>query len=766
MSLILPPYAHTLESCPPEEWEPLYTQGEVRGHAEKVAELCREFCHGLAGDAKTAEQWASLGYVLGLYHDMGKATPEFQQYLRDSAAGRPSQSVDHKSAAAKWVLGQHPAMGILLSYVFHGHHSGLPNMIDLFSSLSKGAVAEKLSLLELLPESMRSNVSIPMPERLLKDGDAALCVYRLCLLTRMFHSCLVDADWLATESFMDARTSRLRSRRSYASIAELSGMVESALAAKEKASAGGINALRARIHHACFDAGRKGQGVYQLNVPTGGGKTLSSLSFALHHALHHGMERVIYVIPFTSIIEQTAREFRELLGAENVIEHHSNLNETSDTLDNKFGSENWDAPLIVTTNVQFFETLYACKNNRCRKLHNMARSVIIFDEVQTLPTDFLAPCLASMRGLQQCFGCTLLLCSATQPAVTNRQHLFDIGWSEGEVQSLIGVDFERELSEKMKRVEITKLGLMTQAELAADFLDTGADSALFIVNLTAQAQALYEHLQCLEVEGVYHLSARMCPAHRGDVLTIVRERLRAGEPCVLVATRVVEAGVDISFPIVYRDRCGLDSLAQSAGRCNRHGERPIGQCFSFEAAEKEYQLPAAFVDQKRAVEVLRDLTDCEQSQDYLDLAFIERYFQEFYLRRREATCTWDKQHLLSDLVGRQLAGLRAWDFPEMSKRFSLIPQSTRSLMVLYNDDARALREELIECQQYNRMPNRAQFRRLQQYSVSVYAGMWERLAPFMSCEHQAADIYILSESGGVYDANVGLLNEGEEDYLV
>lgn len=766
MSSILPPYAHTLESCPPSQWEPLYTQGHVLGHAEKTAALCERFCRDLSKDSELRDWLGSIGRMLGMYHDMGKASDEFQQYLLDSAAKRPVQSVDHKSAAVKWILHENPLMGSFLSYVFYGHHSGLPNMIDRFSGLKKDAISQNLMLKGLLPEAMRAEQGLSLPAHLFPSKKEVECVQLMHMLTRMLHSSLVDADWLATEAFMDAQSSRIRASRSYASIADLSAQVESALNLKEDGASGDINSLRARIHRACFDAGKKEQGVYQLNVPTGGGKTLSSLSFALNHALNHGLKRVIYVIPFTSIIEQTARDFRQIVGDENIVEHHSNLNAQADTVDNRFGSENWDAPIIVTTNVQFFETLYASKNNKCRKIHNMAQSVIIFDEAQTLPTDFLAPCLAAMRILQQSFACSLVLCSATQPAVSNRAGLFEIGWAQGAVKSLIGEELELELSQKMKRVEIVRLGVLSESDLVDDFMNTGMDRALFIVNLTSQAQSLYRCLDEMGLEGVYHLSARMCPAHRSDVLETVRLRLSEARPCILVATRVVEAGVDISFPIVYRDRCGLDSLAQSAGRCNRHGELPCGQTYAYEAAEKEYQLPASFVDQNRAVEVLRDLSVGEEPQDYLALDFIERYFQDFYLRRKDGTAQWDKQHILSDLVGAKFSGIAAWDYPEIDKRFSLIPQATRSLMVLYNDDAMALRDELIECQQLRRLPNRAQFRRLQQYSVSVYSGMWEQLQALISCEHEDAELFVLSSSASCYDIAIGLTSDTQEDYLV
>lgn len=735
-------YAHTKKDCPEEQWEPLYGEN---GHATKVAEVMDSFRPPFALGAEETNR--RILRTLGVYHDMGKASAAFQRYLRGEAG-----SVNHKTAAARWLLDEGNLVSIAMAYAFEGHHSGLPCGTGLTCDEFKRAdISEALGALpaELRKMPCFENEDLPIP----RCPDTLL--YNLTLFTRMLHSCLIDADWLATEAFMEPQIAEKRRSVHYDSLEVLAERLENDLAGREQGGAGHINALRKEIHHACRRAAETSPGLFRLNVPTGGGKTLSSLSFALEHARRYGLQRVIYVIPFTSIIEQTAQEFRDVLGGDNVVEHQSNIVPEADTYRNRISAENWDAPLIVTTSVQFFESLYAAKNRHCRKLHNMAHSVIIFDEAQSLPSSLLHPCLAAMKGLQTVCGCSLVLCTATQPHLTNHEG-FEIGWQEGEIRSLLGEEMEQRLAREMKRVEVHELGTLEQGKLVQHFLNRSEESALFIVNLTRQAQELYQALQDAQVQGVYHLSARMCPAHRLDVLKEVRSRLKAGLPTVLVSTRVVEAGVDVSFPVVYRDRCGLDSLAQSAGRCNRHGEMPIGHVFSYAAEEEHYRLPASFVDLKAGVNAKADALASLPEQDPFSSEMIEKYFACLYNRYRSSH--WDEYEVMPMITG---ASLLSWNYPEMDSAFELIPGGQISVLVPYGERAEALRQRLLDAQRFRRVPTREDFKELQQLSVSVYATEWEKMDKDCVYGDEINEkIYMAHESW--YDADKGLLREAPE----
>lgn len=746
----MPVYAHTLKDHPDEDWEPLFGPD---GHAEKTARIMEKFSP-LFADGVFPDEKRLLRFI-GMTHDMGKASNAFQQYLHGG------DHADHKTAAAAYSATHPKLLGKLLPYVFFGHHSGLPYGIHMYEDKLRaytmpGEVADNL------PVDVDAPTSLPVPN--LKAGATTTpeAVFSAMMAVRMLHSSLVDADWLATESFMEPAAASARQSIAYDSVAELSLKVETSIGERERNASGSINELRKRIHHSCYAAGEKARGVYRLNVPTGGGKTLSSLSFALHHAEKHGMARVIYVIPFTSIIEQTAHEFRCVVGDANVVEHQSNIQQEKDTWCNRMAAENWDAPLVVTTSVQFFESLFSAQNRRCRKLHNIANSVIIFDEAQNLPTEYLAPILQVMKVLHRQYGCTLLLCTATQPALEYREKLFEIGWPNNEVGSLLGDDFERELATGMKRVEVEFLGATDTPALLNHFDGTGERSALFIVNLTRQAQDLFDALKAAGHTGLYHLSARMCPAHRTDVLNEVRKRLTDGLPTILVATRVVEAGVDISFPIVYRDRCGLDSLAQSAGRCNRHGEAPLGHVYSYEAAEDDYALPASFADLRAGAYAMRDTLAVMQPSDVFAPDVVEKYFNLFYNKRREGTLQWD-QHGIGELVGHTGKKVEVWDFPAIDEAFKLIPGNQIPVLMPYGgDDAETIRHEVLAAAALH-LPIQRQLRqRIQQHSVGVYDKEWASLvsASLVEVLDEEKGIYMLTDTE-LYSTDVGLLRNTE-----
>ncbi|MBQ7022779.1 MAG: CRISPR-associated helicase Cas3' [Akkermansia sp.] len=732
-------YAHTLKGSSMNSWEPLYS---ANGHALRTLDYIQSFDNPFHRSVR--KQAEILLKVLALYHDMGKASKEFQQYIRGEIS-----SADHKTAAAKWIRVQWPKIvGKLMSLAFYGHHSGLVAGSS-FTESESFLTPIASEVLSALPDDMKDLPAEPLfilCGRNAKNREEA--TFALMLSVRMLHSCLIDADWLATESYVSPENALIRNQVFYKEMSEMSALLESYLGQKEEQTRGLINEIRKNIHQACYKAAEKKSGVYRLNVPTGGGKTLSSLSFALKHAELHDKKRVIYVIPFTSIIEQTAEQFRNVIGADNVLEHHSNISENNDTETNRYAAENWDAPLIITTTIQFFESLFSNKNKKCRKIHNVANSVIILDEVQALPSAYLKPCLYLLKTLQRDFGCTILLCTATQPCVYNHAG-FDIGWEEEEIDSLIGATLESHLLPSMKRVSVSTLGKLNQSDLLDHYLDQGETSAMFIVNLTRQAQELFEKLASIQQDGVFHLSARMSPTHRLSVLTTVKDRLAKGLSTVLVATRVVEAGVDISFPVVYRDKCGLDSLAQSAGRCNRHGELPMGRVYYYEAEDAD--IPPSFVDLRDGIYATADVMGIMPDGDPLSPETVDAYFRIFYNKRKHSSNNWDKKDIICSTSDAD-----TWDFAGIAQAFHLIETEQISILVPFGNEAEQLKEDLLKSDKVGIMPTRKMYRKLSANSVSVYANEWEALRKHCELVHKKAGIWMLSREN-LYDGSRGLL---------
>ncbi|NCC94375.1 MAG: CRISPR-associated helicase Cas3', partial [Opitutae bacterium] len=487
--------------------------------------------------------------------------------------------------------------------------------------------------------------------------------------TRMLFSALVDADFLDTERFMTPAKHAWRVPGP--SLDELMDALDGRLAAF--APSGRINELRAEILAHCLDKAALTPGLFTLSVPTGGGKTLSSMAFALDHARRHGLRRVIYVIPYTSIIEQNARVFREIFPEGAVIEHHStfdprrtfsdadNAGESAEARRHRLACENWDAPVVVTTNVQFFESLFAAKPSRCRKLHNVAGSVIILDEAQMLPVEYLDPCLRTLEELTNHYRCSVVLCTATQPAL--RREDFAAIRRNGRVPGLSGLDAERELApepdrlhEAFRRTELRDLGELALADVAQ--LVRGPEQVLCIVNTRARAADLYGMVE--DEPGARHLSALMCPTHRSERLAEIRRMLKEGAPCRVVSTQLVEAGVDVSFPEVIREMAGLDSIVQAAGRCNREGERegvaPVSVFYPAEGLGRAFSAQAGHADS-----VLRNL---DEGADPFSPTAIRHYFRLHYWLQDSL----DRKNVLADLDSMGLE----WRFQEAQRKFRLM----------------------------------------------------------------------------------------------
>ncbi|MFZ5587051.1 MAG: CRISPR-associated helicase Cas3' [Thermodesulfobacteriota bacterium] len=669
-----------------------FLENHLRGVAERAAGFAQPF--GAEGAA----------WLAGLWHDLGKHSRAFQAMMarnlakeRDpdaALAAEHSGRVDHSSAGAIRAADRLGVFGRLLAFAMAGHHAGLPDHSDDTSQATLQARLKKRDLLAAaqaggIPpaiwEPQAAQAASPFQGKV--DGAAA------ALWVRMIFSCLVDADRLDAEAF--SRPDQAALRGHYPSLAELEPLLINYLAELAAAAPPGpVNQARAEVLAQCRAAASRPPGVHTLTVPTGGGKTLSSLAFALKHARAHGLARIIYVIPYTSIIEQTAEIFRGIFG-DAVLEHHSNLDPKKDTYANQRAAENWDAPLIVTTAVQFFESLFAAHPSRCRKLHRIAASVVVLDEAQLLPPHLLQPILHVLRELAAGFRASILVCTATQPAWEPRQGMdqrFAGLPSAGDL-----VDDPGDLHQRLQRVEVRlpdDLNAPTTWEDLAQRL-RAEPSALCIVNTRRHARELAGLLP-----QAAHLSAAMCAQHRSEVIAAIKARLKAGEPTLVVSTQLVECGVDFSFPAVYRALAGLDSIAQAAGRCNREGELlpGLGRLEVFAPPEPPHEGHL-----RQAAECGRRLL-AGGAADPLAPERFQAFFRELY---------WLKGDGLDEKQILRLS--REFKFRSVEAAFRMIDQDGPPVLTLYGQGA-----ELI-ARLRREGPSRDLLRRLQRFAVTVPA---------------------------------------------
>jgi CRISPR-associated endonuclease/helicase Cas3 len=549
-------YAHTPNSS--GQWH------ELQAHLQATAAMARAFAVRFdAGD---------LAYYAGLWHDMGKFHPQFQAYLQACAQGKRAQPHPHARYGAAYAARHCP----LLAFPIMGHHAGMPDKSDLKARLTQVAdmpQAEQPAL-GAMPALAPPQVSLP---HWLQQNDALQAE----LLTRMLFSCLVDADFLDTEAHFDPQRAAQRPQ-GYNLHALWQQFVQNQNALLASAPRTHVNAVRRAVYEDALQAASGKPGLYALTAPTGAGKTRALLAFALQHALANGLERVIVALPYTSIIDQTADVYREILGEAAVLEHHSALevDDLSETAleRHRLLSENWDAPLIVTTFVQLFESLFSNLPSRCRKVHRLARSVIVLDEVQTLPVEVLEPTVHALQQLIDDYGATVLLSTATQPALDK------IAFTTPPVQVVVDPAQHFQMLRRVDyRVDLTPRNYDWLAdEIAA------REQVMVVLNTRKDALATIDALRQRHpnvMPSVFHLSTLLCPAHRREVLAEVKRRLEHGEPCRLVATQVVEAGVDLDFPVVMRAVGPLDRIVQAAGRCNREGRLTRGEVIVFELAQ-------------------------------------------------------------------------------------------------------------------------------------------------------------------------------------
>ena len=653
-----PYYAHSAQSADRERWH------RLSSHLEDTAARAERFLALVGG--------AGIGRAAGLLHDLGKYTPRFQSRLE---GGR---RVDHSTAGAKAAIERYGCvLGKMLAFCIAGHHAGLANGVN---GERTSALADRLSVeVDQLDPAWKGEITLPAPEPPgVKPRDSEAVGFCASFFIRMVFSALVDADFLDTEAYYAELDGKKMPRSVHPVLRELSRRLSAYLKVlADSADATDVNSVRQTVLNYARKRAAEPPGVFSLTVPTGGGKTLTSLAFALDHALTHELERVIYVIPYMSIIEQTVSVFRSALRADDgdaadfVVEHHSTFDE--DSIGNReavsklrLAMENWDAPIIVTTAVQFFESLFSDRPSRCRKLHNIANSVVILDEAQTLPLAFLRPCVTALDELARNWRTSIVLCTATQPALGR-----DAGFPGGleEVREL--APEPRRLHQTLKRTRIQHQGTMDDAELA-ECLRT-APQALCIVNTRRHARELYESID--DLDGACHLTTLMCARHRREKLEEVRDRLNRGAPVRLIATSLVEAGVDVDFPVVWRAAAGLESIIQAAGRCNREGSVPIGDVFVFEPLEREGRRPppeiAQFASAARSV--------MRKHGDPLSLDAIDDYFQELYWIK--GTDALDGKGVLR-LMNERRSSL---DFPfeTVAKQFRLIETAMVPVIVPY-----------------------------------------------------------------------------------
>ncbi len=733
-------YAHSTSNPSKSDWQSL------KEHLEEVGRRAAEKADAFGGSV--------VARAAGVTHDVGKYTEKFQERLEGEIP-----RVDHATWGA-WLLrerykGPDKGLAALIGYAVAGHHAGLANGVngDKRSSLGDRLRPDYLqSLPPLLPDWEREirlpgQLALPDGFQLRKDRGA----FQLSLLVRMIFSCLVDADFIDTDNFF--RRVEDRPPREESAGPSLEALRERLDAHLSGFSADGeVNRIRADVLAHVRGKAKEDRGLFSLTVPTGGGKTLASLAFALDHAIAHGLRRVIYVIPFTSIVEQTAQVFREALGDEGaVLEHHSAFVETPAPKDDpdryqserklRLAMENWDAPIIVTTAVQFFESLFADRSSRCRKLHHIAGSVVILDEAQTLPMDLLRPCVTLIDELALNYRASLVLCTATQPALGKEQ-----GFKDGLENVRELAPHPRQLYRDLRRVRVRHVGILSDRALAEHMRER--EQVLCIVNNRRHARHLFDAIA--DQPGACHLTTLMYARHRSGVLAEVRRRLKDGLPCRLVSTSLIEAGVDVSFPTVMRVEAGLDSIAQAAGRCNRNKEWPVeaSETLIFEAPD--WQPPT---EVKQFADVFRNI-EAKHRDDLLALDAIEAYFQELYWRLGEQKL--DDGDLLGLLKN---AGVDNLPLETLAARFRIIQTTMRPIIVPFDPGSDRRIAEVDEAlEKLPFAPGVA--RKLQPYLVQVpenaYKALWQAHAIEPVAPERYGEQFVQLMNPRLYDARFGL----------
>ena len=749
-------YAHTAETATGEpdpnksRWQLLST------HLSNVAACAEQFAapFGLVDEARLA----------GLLHDLGKYGKRFQQRLEDPSV----RGINH------WVHGAFAAFekkNIRLPFTIDGHHTGMPAFTsDEFKRSLRNSMKDfhagngivlgtgnEESVDELLARANNDAIS------LCSFPSASKMSFEEALRTRMLFSCLADADFLDTEDHFHPERAK---SRSVPSLAEETAFETVVKFLQGLPIDGQVNQARRQLLTDCLAAAEMEPGLFSLTAPTGSGKTLASLAFALKHCCQHNaslpatshdrFRRIIVVIPFTSIIEQTAKVFRDrfkpVFGPDYVLEHHSAVAwegldsgnqdaEDAQIRRARLAAENWSSPLVVTTSVQFFESLFAHRPSRCRKLHNIARSVVIFDEVQTLPPRLVPSLLSAVNCLTRDYGVTAVFCTATQPAFGTAAKAIYNGWQPREISSRPDA-----MAETLKRTTIT---IRSPEDSPADWQELASEISqhncvLCVVNTRAQAAELF---QLLSEEGRFHLSADMCAAHRSDKLEVIRQRLKENKACRLVSTQLIEAGVDVDFPIAYRALGPLDSIIQTAGRCNREG------CLPEPGSVTVFTPPSGSMPRgayKTATEETKSfLAECPDAPLHQPETY-QHYFARLYETLGPNSASDDPAYFAS----------KNFDFPAAAKACQLIDDGTRSVLVPYGHG-----RKLIETIRHQQHLTADLARKCQRFTINRYESEFQQarstgvITPLLKDE----SMFFWSSS---YDDQLGAGNHEAEQFVL
>jgi len=748
-----------------DKWETQTLEDHLNGVAEKAGEFASEFGN---------KDW---GELLGYWHDLGKFLPAWQVYIRRESGRDPEAHIEgysgrpnHSTAGAVLPFDRfnNSPAAKLLAYAAGGHHAGLPDWYaQLDSRLFDDANNLNIEELGIIKDTKEAKEFIdkPIPKTapiIFSKNDSDLerenGLENLHLWVRMLFSCLVDADFLDTEKFMD-----IKERGDYLPLKDLKAKFDNYM--EEKKSNSALNKKRNEILNQCRNKASLSPGFFSLTVPTGGGKTLSSMAFALNHALLHNKKRIVMAIPYTSIIEQTAKVFKYgtdnedeilerqkagniLFGEDQVVEHHSNLDPAKETSKNRLASENWDAPIIITTNVQLFESLFANKTSACRKLHNIVNSIIILDEAQMLPPEYLKPILSVLKGLVDYFGVSVVFMTATQPAFKDK-----IG---SDPNSFEGIKNVREiiddpdlLTKDFRRVDIhfpSDFTVQKNWEEIAEELQS-YKQALCIVNRRDDCRKLHS----LMPEGTIHLSAFMCGEERSEVISEIKYKLRINENIRVISTQLVEAGVDIDFPVVYRALAGLDSIAQAAGRCNRENKMfpNRGKVVIFNPPKPS---PSGLL--RKGEDACKAIIRNQSYSDFTPKLYTD-YFRYFYSNLN----TFDEPGFYNYLI--KDASEFTFMFRTFAENFNLIDtKGQRSIVVWYRNRKTEYNSRNLINQLRFAGPSRELSRKLQRFAVNVPLNCFNRFIQMNYIEE--VNGYWVQNDEALYKPGLGVLcNEND-----
>lgn len=743
----------------------------VREHLQAVASICGGLTEKVNG--------SEVGQLFGLLHDFGKYSGQFQAYIK-SATGLldpdidedfvdvkgQKGKIDHSTAGAQWIWqycrnygDRGKLVGQILALCLASHHGGMMDCLDpdgenVFLSRMKKAddktnVGECLQNVDFqILQRMNGLASPDLLQVCLKQVSALLSSsesklvgwFKVGLWTRFLFSCLIDADRIDSADHENPENKSVRRSQPVEWQVAVERMEEKLAAIPIKHD---IDHLRRHISERCRERAEGDQGIYSLTVPTGGGKTFAGMRFALHHAHQHKLDRIVCIIPYTSIIDQNAEEIRKLIeraGDEGpwVLEHHSNLEPEVQTWQSKLVAENWDAPIVFTTMVQFLETLFGGGTRGPRRMHQLAKSVLVFDEIQTLPINCVHLFCNALNFLTEHAEATALLCTATQPLLHQLKNPKKGQLTippENELVEDVG-----DLFDKLKRVDIrnrVKPEGWSQEELGELALNEcrSKGSCLVIVNTKGWARRLYTYCSPrLASECVFHLSTGMCPAHRKEMLSAIKARLKKKMPVLCLSTQLIEAGVDVDFDSVIRFLAGLDSIAQAAGRCNRNGEAETAEVHVVNPTEEKIeQLVDIREGRDIAQRVLREQTDGK----LLSPKAMSLYFSYYFYRRaeemvykvsaREAGRADSLLNLLSDNhnnVGMTQELALRQSFKTAGRIFKAIDAPTEAVIVPYGKGEKLIADL---CAEYDPGKVRGLLHEAQQYSVNVFPNVWRKL---------------------------------------